>query len=214
MFLKQSTAVTIALGPFVDEADGFTPETTLTISQADVRLSKNGAAFAQKNEASAATHMENGWYSTAFDATDTNTLGRLTIAVNESGARPVNREFLVVAANVYEGLVGGGDMIQVDIAQINGNTTAPVRLALAAEEVLPGTVDDSAFSPTTTEFESDDITEATADHFIGRTVIFTSGALQYQAREITDYALSGANGHFTVATLTEAPTNNDTFIIV
>ena len=54
LFLKQSTAVTVKIGPFVDEDDGKTAETGLTISQADVRLTKNGGNMAQKNESSAA----------------------------------------------------------------------------------------------------------------------------------------------------------------
>lgn len=93
-------------------------------------------------------------------------------------------------------------------------STAAARLKLSAETMLPGTVDNTAFSPTTTIFEADDITEATADHFNGRIVIFTSGVLQYQATDITDYALSSGRGRFTVTAMTEAPGNNDTFIIV
>lgn len=101
-----------------------------------------------------------------------------------------------------------------DTEAINGNTSAAVKLAVSADSMLIGTVDTGVFTPTTTEFEADDIAEATADHMIGRKVIFTSGVLQYQATSISDYALSGANGHFTVVALTEAPGNNDTFIIV
>lgn len=118
-YLKQSTAATIVLGPFVDSTDGFTAETALTISQADVRLSKNGGAFAQANESSAASHMENGYYSKALDATDTNSLGRLLVAVNESGALPVWREYTVLAANVYDSLVGGGDLLQIDVTGLS-----------------------------------------------------------------------------------------------
>jgi len=66
----------------------------------------------------------------------------------------------------------------------------------------------------TTVFYSDDITEATADHFNGRIVIFTSGALQYQATDITDYELAAGEGKFTVTTLTEAPPDNCTLIII
>ena len=40
-FLKQATAATLGLGAFVDATDGNTAETGLTISQADIRLSKN-----------------------------------------------------------------------------------------------------------------------------------------------------------------------------
>ena len=93
-------------------------------------------------------------------------------------------------------------------------STAAAKLALSAGTIVAGTVDTGSFSATTTAFEADDITEATADHYIGRIIIFTSGALQYQATDITDYELSGSNGKFTVSALTEAPGNNDTFIII
>lgn len=112
-WLKQSTAVDIALGPFVDSTDGVTPETALTISQADVRLKKNAGAWAQVNDATSATHEENGWYEKELDATDTNTLGILIVAVNEDGALPVWREFMVVPANVYDSLVSGVDWLDV-----------------------------------------------------------------------------------------------------
>lgn len=104
MILRQSTAATIVLGPFVDSGDGVTPETGLTISQADVRLSKNGGAFAQKNDSTAAVHMENGYYSVALNTTDTNTVGRLRVAVNESGALPVWADFQVVEEAVWDAL--------------------------------------------------------------------------------------------------------------
>ena len=104
-WLKQSTAVDIKLGPFVDQTDGFTAETALTIAQADVRLAKNAGAWAQKNETTSCTHEENGWYECPLNTTDTNTLGILIVAVNEAGALPVWREFLVVPATAYDGLV-------------------------------------------------------------------------------------------------------------
>ena len=85
---------------------------------------------------------------------------------------------------------------------------------LTAAQMVPGTVDSTGHTPTTTEFEADDITEATADHYNGRIVIWTSGALAGQATSISDYALSSGRGHFTVVAMTEAPANNDTFIIV
>ncbi len=87
--LKQSTAATIKLGPFIDDTDGKTAETGLTIAQADIRLSKNGGDFAQKNSTTSATHDENGYYDIPLNATDTGTLGRLRVAVSKSGALPV-----------------------------------------------------------------------------------------------------------------------------
>ena len=116
-WLKQSTSITVRLGPFVDSVDGYSPEVGLTISQADIRLSKNGGAFAQTNGVAGATHDENGWYALALNATDTNTLGRLELAIYEVGARPVQREFMVVPANVWDSFFGA-DELQVDTADI------------------------------------------------------------------------------------------------
>ena len=86
-------------------------------------------------------------------------------------------------------------------------------LAASAGQIISFTVDD-AVGPSTTEFEADDITEATADHYNGRIIVWTSGDLEGQATDITDYSLEGGKGHFTVTAMTEAPANNDTGVIV
>ena len=119
-YLKADTATTIRIGPFVDDSDGKTAETGLTISQADVRLSKNGAAAAQKNDATSATHDENGYYRVPLDTTDTNTEGTLDVCVSEAGALPVIAKFTVLPAEVYDSFVAGTDKLQVDLVQING----------------------------------------------------------------------------------------------
>lgn len=104
LILKQSTAVDVMMGCFVDDTDGKTPETALTISQADVQLMKNGGAAAQKNDTTAATHRVNGHYSVPLNATDTNTVGGLLISINESGALPVWKDCQVVEEAVYDAL--------------------------------------------------------------------------------------------------------------
>lgn len=114
-YLKQSTAATLKIGPFLDDADGKTAETGLTIAQADVRLSKNGGDIAQKNESSSCTHDELGIYGCPIDATDTGTLGRLQLWVHASGALPVYHEFMVVTAEAYDTLCGSNHFT-VDLA--------------------------------------------------------------------------------------------------
>jgi len=114
-FIKQSTSVTKKMGPFVDDTDGKTAETALTINQADVRLSKNGGAFAQKNDSNAASHDENGYYGVQLDATDTGTLGSLRVAISVSGALPVWHDFMVLTANVYDTMFST-DKLDVNIA--------------------------------------------------------------------------------------------------
>jgi hypothetical protein len=123
--LKQSTAATIVIGPFVDNTDGKTPETALTITQADVRLSKNAGTFAQANEATSATSMEFGYYSKPLNTTDTNTLGRLTVAVTETGALPVRHDYIVVTADAFNR--------QFDTAYDSATATAIANAVVEAE---------------------------------------------------------------------------------
>ena len=132
-FLKQSTAVTVKIGPFIDDTDGKTAETALTITQADVRLSKNGGDMAQKNDASDLSHDELGVYNCSLDATDTNTAGRLQLFVHKSGALPVWHEYMVLPANVYDSLFGS-DKLEVDVVQIGGATQSATDLKDFADE--------------------------------------------------------------------------------
>ncbi|MHC4346684.1 MAG: hypothetical protein ACYSUP_18605 [Planctomycetota bacterium] len=105
-FIKQSTAVTKKMGPFVDDADGKTAESGLTIVQADIRLSKNGGDFAPTNNSAGTTHDENGYYGVLLDAMDTDTPGSLRLAIHKSGALPVWHDFMVIPAHVYNWLFG------------------------------------------------------------------------------------------------------------
>ena len=118
--LELSMAVTLMIGPFVDEDDGKTAEAGLAIAQADVRLSKNAGNMAQKAEVNACTHDEIGYYTCPIDGTDTNTLGYLKVMVHEGGALPVWHEYMVVPANVYDSVVLGTDYLQADTVEISG----------------------------------------------------------------------------------------------
>lgn len=105
-------------------------------------------------------------------------------------------------------------ILSVNATQLAGSSTAATNLSGSAVTIALGTVDTAGFSPTTSAFETSSITEATADHFVGRIVIFRSGALLYQQALITAYALNSGRGKFTVTTMTDAPANGDTFAIL
>ena len=143
-FLKQNTSVTVKIGPFVDDEDGKTAETELTIEQSDVRLSKNGGDIAQKHDASTCTHDELGIYDCSLDATDTDTLGRLQLWVHKSGALPVWHEFMVLPANVYDAFFGS-DKLEVDVLQLGGDEQSATDLKDFA---------DSGYDPTTHKIEA------------------------------------------------------------
>ena len=56
-----------------------------------------------------------------------------------------------------------------------------------------------------------ELTEATDDHYIGRIVTWTSGALLGQSSDITDYL--GSTGRLTYTQVTDVPSAADTFKI-
>lgn len=133
-WLKQSTATTVLLGPFVDEVDGKTAETALTISQSDVLLWKEGGtSVAAKSDATSATHRASGYYTVPLDSTDTGTLGALTVAVHESGALPVRHEYFVVPAAVYDAIKAGtGNGVRADIANAQSGVITAAAIATGA----------------------------------------------------------------------------------
>lgn len=121
--LKQSTAIEVKVGPFLDSTDGVTAETGLTITQSEVLLAKNAGDWAQKNESTSLVHESNGWYRCLLDTTDTNTLGMLMLQIAESGALPVWETFWVVTANVYDTLFST-DILDVSVTEWLGTAAA------------------------------------------------------------------------------------------
>jgi hypothetical protein len=101
-YLKQSTAFIFRIGPFLDEDDGKTAETGLSIAQGDILISKAGGAFAQTSASPTTTHDADGWYQCPLTAADTGTLGTLDVQIHVAGALPVWRHFSVVTANWFD----------------------------------------------------------------------------------------------------------------
>lgn len=136
-------------------------------------------------------------------------------------ASEMNADTVAVIVKSTEGLTvpiilypqEAGD-IKVNATQINGSSTAASNLGVSAATMKTGTIDTTAVATTTTSFESDDVTDAQADLYVGRLICFTSGTLTNLYCRITDYAVNGGRGAFTVTTLPTAPSNNDTFVIV
>jgi len=106
------------------------------------------------------------------------------------------------------------NQIDANMLAISGDATAADRLEAMMDGIIIAQVADA--SATTTAFAADGFTEATDDHFNGRLITFITGALTAQQTDITDYdAAGGPQGaqELTVTALTEAPANNDFFVI-
>lgn len=105
--------------------------------------------------------------------------------------------------------------------EVAGSQAIPVvvnvytRVLTLAEELklqrgVQGLVTGSAQSGATTISIPTSLSETTPDHYNGRVITFTSGALAGQSTDITDYS---AQGVLTVTALTEAPAPGDEFVI-
>jgi hypothetical protein len=139
LILKQSTNVTLKIGPFIDDTDGKTAEVGLTEHPADILLSKNGGAFAAKHEGSNCAHDTLGWYGCPIDDTDTATLGSLQLICHEAGFLPVFHEYTVVTANVYNSIIAGSDYLDVataELANIDFSATQKTSLDTIGDTVI------------------------------------------------------------------------------
>lgn len=145
LLLKQSTTVTIKLGPFVDATDGVTEETGITLNY--VQVSKNGGSFGARSSGTAPTHDADGWYDVELDATDTGTLGRLQLKAQDPAVHlPVFQEFMVIPAEPYDTLVAGSDALTVDLS-----ATAKTDVNAEVSDVLKtDTISELAADPGTT----------------------------------------------------------------
>jgi hypothetical protein len=122
MFLKQSLAYTFRFGPFLDDTDGKTAETGLTIEDSHIRVSKAGTNFIDKAETSNSAHDEAGYYVVVLNGTDTNTVGELQIACHMSGALPVFKTFQVVETDIYAAIFADSATLAASVASILGDT--------------------------------------------------------------------------------------------
>ena len=149
-FAKQSAAAYLDLGPFVSSADGKTRLTSLSLLQADVRLSKNGGTMAAKSHASACSHLSAGVYRCPLNATDFNTPGRLRVEAVHASALAVWETITVLPANIYDSLIGGTDTIEVDLTHVLGvlqttslnhirTNTSAIAAKLPSKSYLAGT---------------------------------------------------------------------------
>lgn len=205
--LKQSTSVIVQLGPFVDATDGVTAETSLTPSSNEVRLYKAGATSAVDIYNATWTHIGLGMYRVTLTTSYTDTAGPLVIVAQVSGARPVIHEFTVLAATSYDALISGSP-IPSDMTRLNGNATAATLMTFPALTIKNLTV--GAGSSTTRI--ATNLTEATNDHWNGRTLVMVTGTLANQAVSISDY--NGSTKELIVSGFTSEPSSGDIAVIV
>lgn len=165
------------------------------------------AGAAMRGTDSAATAAALATVDTVVDAikleTDKLTLGDAGAGVTGS----VIEEIENIIALLPAALVGG--RMDSNVSALDNDNAAAISLSKASSAVVRGAAETGTLS--TTEMTTD-LTEATTDHYKGRLIIWTSGALKDQATDITAYVTTG--GKLTYTATTDAPANTDTFVIV
>jgi hypothetical protein len=122
--IKQSTSVINLLFLMVDSTNHVIGKTGLSPT---VTLSKNGAAFA--SPAGAVSELANGWYQVAANATDSATIGSLTLHATGTAADPTDVQFSIVAnleSDTFSRIgTAGAGLTNLGTSGNNWNTVIP-----------------------------------------------------------------------------------------
>ncbi len=196
----------------IDWANVENPSTAVDLSQTDIQLCDTITTYTS-NTKQTADHTS---ALTTID-TEVGQIKTVTDALPDAGALTTigtdTARLTAARAGALTDWINGGRLDQLldAVKAVTDALTAAsaAKLALSAATIVSGAVEAGTLS--TTQMTTD-LTEATNDHYNGRIIIWTSGVLQNQATDITDYA--GATGLLTYTAVTEAPSAADTFIIV
>lgn len=149
--LKQSTVTTVYVGPVLDS----TGAAVTTAVVGDFRLVKNGTAATLSG--ATVTHDANGYYTIALTAGNTDTVGRLTIAVGNTSMAMATHRYTVVLASVFDALLtnatnatGGLVTATAAITGLSGVIATTTNITSATGIVLAATTHTGATIPTVT----------------------------------------------------------------
>ncbi len=186
--LRQSTAVDVLIGPFVDGTDGVTTEEAVSPS---VQLSKNGQTAATKNEGTTPAHDNAGYYNCVFDATDTGTVGTLVAFIEGSTATflQVRHEFQIMDTAAFDALYADGAEGPLQATTVGNKLDVSVGGEAGIDWANIG-------SPTTaqnlsgTNIDVDQIVASVSGNVDGSVASVTAG-VSLAAGAVTDASLAG-----------------------
>jgi hypothetical protein len=173
----------------------------------DSEVSKDGGTFTDcTNEATEIASSSGIYY---LDLTAGEMDGdTVAIVVKSSTANAITYDQIIYTQSAI-------NLANVNVNAINGSQSVAARQASLIGVVLIPSVDSSTYTPTTVDFETSLTTNYATDYFKGRSIIFTGGALQYQAARIVGSTYTGNNKiKLTVTLLTAAPSNGVFFCLV
>src|SRR5687768_1033516 len=114
----------------VDDTDGKTPETGVTFSAGEIKVSKNGGA--DGNHGGTVSEIALGRYYYEATAAEFDTLGFLSLSFTKTGIRTFQAAVQVVAFTPYDAAALGLSAVPATVAGAVGSVTAGVTLAANA----------------------------------------------------------------------------------
>lgn len=178
--LRQSTEVIVRVGPFVDVGDGFTPQTDIALSGDEAELLKNASVEVDiSGRTWAAVTNCRGWYDLTLTTSDTDTVGLLTVIVqDDSDCLPVFRDFQVIEEAVYDEMFKAAAAGVQGVIEVNGldhvvalqTTVASVTTADTVFKLTAGATDNDAYNNmiiSIKDVSSGDIRSRRATDYVG-----------------------------------------------
>ena len=136
MWVKQSTAATLIVGPILDSTGA--EYTSAVIG--DLSISKNGGTLTALAAAATLTHIANGQYTLVMTTGNLDTLGRLQITCNKSTYQMPPIGLNIVPAMVFDSLVLGSDRFDANVTHV-GDTSQTAGDIYASQVTIAGYID-------------------------------------------------------------------------
>ena len=119
LFLKQSTAATVLIGPVLDSTGGLV---TSGLVIGDLRIAKNGTIATMSGNTLAHSHA--GHWTIALGTGDTDTTGRLTISVGNTSYAMAFRDYTVLLPGSFGWLIENAPNTTGGLATATGTISA------------------------------------------------------------------------------------------
>lgn len=131
MLAKQSTALTLVVGPILDSTGAEYASAVI----GDLSISKNGGTLTALASAASLTYIANGQYTLVLTTGNTDTLGAFQITCNKATYQMATVERQVVASAVYDILVTNGTIA----SQTNITAAAGCAVSSIGTDVITST---------------------------------------------------------------------------
>lgn len=132
--LRQNTATNVLVGPFLDKNDGVTALTALTFASITSALVVKGVTptalvLTTSGGSNDFVHVADGYYNLELASANTDTTGIMRVTLKNDGVfLPVWNHFEIVPQQVYDSLITGNDLLNVNAEQLGGNSTVITQL--------------------------------------------------------------------------------------